>query len=191
VLLAGGPAMQNNVPVLKLLARAQQAAGQLVQLAATLHRIQTQRPQDFRLARRRASLLSRLGRHPDARSILEAIWKADRSAVDVVYSLVRIELKMGMRDAEEKRMIELLLHHPKHESAQRKLIKLWVRAGKWELVLPWLSVWVKNHPRDAIARYNLIVAHLQEKDTEGGRPHFEALKKLDSRFAQRLKSYYP
>ncbi|MEE8435697.1 MAG: tetratricopeptide repeat protein [bacterium] len=190
VLMAGGGATRNSPPAMELLARAQEAAGQLEPLAGTLELIQSRRPKDFRLARRRASLLSRLGRNHEARFILEAIWKADRSAVDVIFSLVRVEVKMGLPDAEEKRMVELLAHHPTHEPAQRRLIKLWVRAGKWEALLPKLSSWVRGHPRDAIARYNLIVAHLRRRDTQGARPHFEALKKINPRYSSRLESYF-
>ena len=190
VLMAGGPATQNSRPAMALLAQAQEAAGQLEPLAGTLDRIQSWRPKDFRLARRRASLLSRLGRGQEARLILETIWKADRSAVDVIFSLVRLEVKMGLPDAEEKRMVELLTYRPKNELAQRKLIQLWVRAGKWRALLPRLSTWVKDHPRDAIARYNLIVAHLRLKDPKGARPHFEELRKFTPRYNQRLEPYF-
>lgn len=190
VLAAGGPATRNSMPALELLARAQKAAGRFEPLAGTLDRLQSRRPKDFRLARRRASLLSRLGRVREARSVLDAIWKADRSAVDVVFSLVRIELKLGLPDAAEKRMVELLAHHPNHQPAQRGLIKLLVRAGKWKALLPKLISWVRNHPGDAIARYNLIVAYIRRNNTQGARPHFEALKKIDPRYSSRLESYF-
>ncbi len=142
------------------------------------------------MTRELALLLISLGRASESREMLERVWAVDKSSVQIIYTLARVEARLGVPGGEEKRLRELLAHHPGFAPGQQRLIALLVRKSRWREALPLLEDWVAAHPRDAGARYNIIAGYLNRLNTASARPHYEALKQLAPARAGRFSRYF-
>lgn len=190
VLQEPGAGPEDTMGALTLLATVQQRLGRKPALSETLARLQRLRPDDGQLRRRRGLLLHTLRRYAEARPPLEQALARNGDDDEVVLALAGATQALGDDDRAEALFATLLERDPTHAVANRRMIALLLKQKRWDAAIPRLEAWVADHPRDGTARYNLVSAYLKRFNTDGARPHFEALREVNPRRARALAPYF-
>jgi thioredoxin-like negative regulator of GroEL len=190
VLQAPDASSDSDVQGLQLLANVQERMGRWPALAKTLQRLQSLRPDDAELSRRRGLLLAQLRRSDEARPLLDRALLDSPRDVTLRMALADVTLALGDTAAAESHLKTVLAEQPGQSEAQRRLIELLMREQRWVDVAIRLETWVAANPRDATARYNLVTAYLKEFRSEAARPHYEALQQLAPVRAKSLEPYF-
>jgi len=169
----------------------QDRAARWPDLAKTLALLHEREPGNHELARRRGLLLARLGRHDEARPLLEGAIAKDPEDAELRLAIAQGAQAGGDSVTALEHLRELLAYHPGHEAGLRALIELLMEEGRWSEVPPQLEAWVADHPGDSRARYNLITAYLKEFQPNLARPHYNILRESSPRHARSLAPYFP
>ncbi|MCZ6552870.1 MAG: tetratricopeptide repeat protein [SAR324 cluster bacterium] len=190
--IAAGPGQGelSDLRRLGILAEAQLRQEKNAAAAETLGRMVELDPQDTPNRRRLGLLLNGMERHEEAIPVLSVVIEREPADTLALLRLAQSELAGGRQEGGKAHLRGLLALEPHHEEGLSLLIARLLQERLWKEVAPTLETWVELHPRDSVARYNLITAYLRLFDRDSARGHFETLTTLNPVQARRLAPYF-
>lgn len=190
-LFEGGEELQvSEAESLHALATVQQHLGKREDLARTLDRIIILEPGDTAVARRLGLLLMQLKRINTARGLLEKTLAARPDDAEVLFQLATAEFTLKQLPRAEAYLSRLFEAQAGHEGGRELQRQILQRERRWEELARELETFVAAHPDNATARSDLVSAYLNLFEIEKARPHYQVLRKSNTRKARALQRYF-